>query len=132
MFHFLVSELGQILPENCNQTDDLMPGTHILLKAYPEASEQSQKPFGHRYMSNNVCYRICTAFEIRVRAQSMCAIDIIESDDAGTSSSTTFTDAASTSIIGATATNSISNKLWTTKEANACILTALLLCLVPV
>lgn len=98
-----------------------MPGTHILLRSIPETSERSQKPYIHRYMSDSVYYRICTAFEVRVRSQSMCAIDLSETpseEPQGASSS-------QASATGAT------TKLWTTKEANACILTALLLCLVP-
>lgn len=93
-----------------------MPGTHILLRAIPETSERSQKPYIHRYMSDSVYYRICTAFEVRVRSQSMCAIDLSETADEPQG-------ACSTAVSG--------TKLWTTKEANACIITALLLCLVP-
>uniref|UniRef100_A0A336MFI2 CSON000929 protein n=1 Tax=Culicoides sonorensis TaxID=179676 RepID=A0A336MFI2_CULSO len=118
----LPMELGQHLPENCNQTDDLMPGTHILLRSIPETSERSQKPYIHRYMSNSIYYRICTAFEVRVRSQSMCAIDLTDTPDEAQGG------ACSSQV---SAINGVSSKLWTTKEANACILTALLLCLVP-
>lgn len=68
-------------------------------------------------MSNSVFYRICTAFEVKVRTQALCAIDLTEVSASGAAA-----EAAATTA----------NKLFTTKEANACVLTALLLCLVPV
>lgn len=98
-----------------------MPGTHILLRAIPETSERSQKPYIHRYMADSVYYRICTAFEVRVRSQSMCAIDLTE---------TPSEESGATAVQGGAAAAS-TTKLWTTKEANACILTALFICLVP-
>jgi hypothetical protein len=63
-------------------------------------------------MSNSVFYRISTTFEVKVRMQSL---RLLESDLGGASG---MTDNAL--------------KTWTTKEANSCILTALLLCLIPV
>lgn len=109
---FCLTEVGQALPENCDQTDDLIPGTHVLLRNFLETTERS--PFVHRYMSNSVFYRICTAFEVKVKSQALCGIDLRDTAVEGASNA-----------VG-------NNKVWTTKEANACILTSLFLCLVPV
>lgn len=79
---------------------------HIILHSYPDSAEKAI-PFVHRYMSNSVFYRICTSFEVKVRMQSL---RLLESEGGA-------------SGLGDT---------WTTKEANSCILTALLLCLIPV
>lgn len=76
-------------------------------------------------MSNSIFYRICTAFEVRVRSQSLCAIDLTDLTESSDSSGATSSGAAASMAPNTT------NKLWTTKEANACVLTALLLCLVP-
>lgn len=77
-----------------------------------------------------------------MRSQSLCAIDQAESDVAADSSSTSISGTAgsggsssasnSTGGCGGSAVVCNTNRLWTTKEANACVLTALMLCLVPV
>lgn len=63
-----------------------------------------------------------------MRSQSLCAIDLTEPEPGG---ATTASGGGSGSVSGGASAPITSNKLWTTKEANACVLTALLLCLVP-
>lgn len=60
----------------------------------------------HRYSSETNVYKIRAIFEVRVRSQSLCGAD--SEIDEGNSA-----------------------QIWTTKEAGACILTALLLRLEP-
>lgn len=71
-----------------------------------------ERPYVHRYMNNSIFYRIHTAFEVKVRSQSLRHVEFDTSCTSGLESS--------------------QFKTWTTKEANACILIALLLRLVPV
>lgn len=101
--------------------DHFVPGTHILLQSAPDSSERSQRSSFHRYMANSICYRICATFEVRVRSQSLSTIDFSEA-------------AAGSSEIGSTAINGSGNgpRYWTTKEADACVLTALMVLLSPV
>ncbi|XP_058066807.1 neuralized-like protein 4 [Anopheles bellator] len=139
-------ETGHSLPDPslvAASNDNFIPGTHILLRSFPDATEPSAaRGTGtrHRYMANGQCYRICTAFEVRVRSQSLSAVDHLSGDQrlmahdscAGTGtptgSSGAPTAASSTNNNNA---NDITFRSWTTKEADACVLTALLLCLAP-
>lgn len=108
---------GQPLPiEPCeyvngNQKDDSGPGTELLLTSTPHSSRVAST-FVHRV--GNKSYHIETAFEVRVRTQAICVADqsINCSDDE------------------AHASNSLPITRWTTKEAGACVLSALLLKLV--
>lgn len=102
---------------SCHQKDDSGPGAHLILSSSPNASNKPQTTFAHRYMSGSTVYTIGTAFEVRVRTQSLCAPDVGD-DDASDSADS---GAASSSI-----------QMWTTKEAGACVLTAVLLKLEPV
>ncbi|XP_062535217.1 neuralized-like protein 4 [Armigeres subalbatus] len=114
-------ESCQFLPDGSTVGDHFVPGTHILLQSSPDSSERSQRSSFHRYMANSVCYRICATFEVRVRSQSLSAIDFGETPAAG----------AGTGEIGSTAgANGL--RYWTTKEADACVLTALMVLLTPV
>lgn len=65
-------------------------------------------------MSGRTVYSIDTAFEIRVRTQSLCVAELSEGEGSG---STMLSESV---------------QKWTTKEAGACVLTALLLKLTPV
>lgn len=109
---------GQPLPiEPCeaagnNQKDDSGPGTHLILSSSPNSEVRPQSTFAHRYMSGSTVYTIGTAFEVRVKTQSLCGLETETEDGAGGSSSLT--------------------QMWTTKEAGACVLTALLLKLIPI
>lgn len=109
---------GQPLPiEPCeaagnNQKDDSGPGTHLILSSSPNSEVKPQSTFAHRYMSGSTVYTIGTAFEVRVKTQSLCGLETETEDGAGGSSSLT--------------------QVWTTKEAGACVLTALLLKLIPI
>lgn len=79
-------------------------GKYIILRSQPDNKDKIG-PFVHRYMSNSIFYRICCAFEVKTRAQAL----------------RVETEPTSQNI-----------KIWTAKEANSCILTALCICLVPV
>lgn len=119
---------GQPLPiepyegSSCHPKDDSGPGAHLILSSSPNANNKPQTTFAHRYMSGSTVYTIGTAFEVRVKTQSLCAPDVIddESIDADVGSSS-LTFAGSSSV-----------QMWTTKEAGACVLTAVLLKLEPV
>jgi len=108
------SEIENFLVRN-NQADnsdlDFANGKYIILRTQPDNKDKTDgSPFVHRYMSNSIFYRICTAFEVKARAQSLRSVDTTDSSSSSTSTS----------------------QIWTTKEANSCILTALCICLVPV
>ncbi|XP_029731807.1 neuralized-like protein 4 [Aedes albopictus] len=113
-------ESCQFLPDGSTVGDHFVPGTHILLQSSPDSSERSQRSSFHRYMANSVCYRICATFEVRVRSQSLSAIDFGEATVTGAVSSSE----SSTNVNGL--------RYWTTKEADACVLTALMVLLTPV
>ncbi|XP_055625831.1 neuralized-like protein 4 [Toxorhynchites rutilus septentrionalis] len=111
-------ESCQFIPEGTTVGDDFVPGTHILLQSAPDPSERSQRSSFHRYMANNICYRICATFEVRVRAQALSNIGFGE----GTSA---------TNETGPSSIGSYVLRYWTTKEADACVLTALMVLLTP-
>lgn len=72
-------------------------------------------------MASGVCYRICATFEVRVRSQALSSIEF--PDAAG---SVGGEGGSSTSGAG-----SAGLRHWTTKEADACVLTALMVLLAP-
>lgn len=85
------------------------------------------------YLLRSHSYQIGTAFEVHVRSQSLCTSDEDPREGAAGSSSAVVaetTTAASLHSGAAAITNQ--RNLWTTKEAGACVLTALLLRLEPV
>lgn len=101
------AEIEQFLVRNNNlagSSDMENFAAGIILRSQPENKDRIDGPFAHRYMSNSVFYRICCSFEVKVRTSSLKSI---ESTSQGC-------------------------KIWTTKEANSCILTGLCICLVPV
>lgn len=101
------AEIEQFLVRNNNQagTSDMENfAAGIILRSQPDNKDKIDGPFVHRYMSNSVFYRICCSFEVKARTSSLKSIE---------STSQNF-------------------KIWTTKEANSCILTGLCICLVPV
>lgn len=101
------AEIEQFLVRNNNQagsSDMENFAAGIILRSQPENKDRIDGPFAHRYMSNSVFYRICCSFEVKVRTSSLKSV---ESTGQGC-------------------------KIWTTKEANSCILTGLCICLVPV
>ncbi|XP_038107546.1 neuralized-like protein 4 [Culex quinquefasciatus] len=114
-------ESCQFLPEGTTVGDNFVPGTHILLQSQPDSSERSQRSSFHRYMASGVCYRICATFEVRVRSQALSSIEF--PDAAG---SVGGEGGSSTSGAG-----SAGLRHWTTKEADACVLTALMVLLAP-
>lgn len=93
----------------------------LLLFSTPNSQQQQQQQqiqptsstFVHR--SGNLLYRIETAFEVRVRTQAVCVAD--------TSISLNDNEPI--------AANGQPISVWTTKEAGACVLSALLLKLTP-
>lgn len=91
---------------NGNQKDDSGPGTLLLLFSTPNFQQQTPSTFVHR--AGNSSYRIETAFEVRVRTQAVCVADNEP-----------------------VASNGQPISVWTTKEAGACVLSALLLKLTP-
>lgn len=101
------AEIEQFLVRNNNQAgtsdmENFVAG--IILRSQPDNKDKVDGPFVHRYMSNSVFYRICCSFEVKVRASSLKSVE----------------------------STSQSCKIWTTKEANSCILTGLCICLCPV
>lgn len=108
--HFLSIEQSEYV--NGNQKDDSGPGTELLLSSIPNPSHSTASTFVHR--AGNTSYRIETAFEVRVRTQAVCVAEqtIRSSDDEPRTS------------------NYLPVTVWTTKEAGACVLTALLLKLI--
>ncbi|KFB46796.1 hypothetical protein ZHAS_00014801 [Anopheles sinensis] len=152
-------ETGYQLPESSisatsSVSDNFIPGTHILLRSFPDATEPIHssagvplstargRPFPLRYMVNGQFFHIRTAFEVRVRSQSLSAVDHLgeqrnaQVDGGGGVSSGNTTGHSITATSGSSSSGSIApqdNTLrsWTTKEADACVLTALLLHLVP-
>lgn len=85
----------------------------LLLFSSPNSQQQNPSTFVHR--SGNTSYRIETTFEVRVRTQALCVAD----------SSNNLTDNEPVTSNGQTIS------MWTTKEAGACVLSALLLKLTP-
>lgn len=115
---------------NGNQKDDSGPGTLLWLSSSPNASLKTQSAFVQR--SGCVSYNIETAFEVRVRTQSLCvADDTMNTNDAHASTEDAADAVASSSHMYATTTPSSTVSVWTTKEAGACVLSALLLKLTP-
>ncbi|XP_058464925.1 neuralized-like protein 4 [Malaya genurostris] len=110
-------ESCQFLPEATSVGDNFVPGTHILLQSSPDSGERSQRSSFHRYMASSVCYRICATFEVRVRSQALSNIDLGE--------------VVSASDTGSSTTPATELRHWTTKEADACVLTALMILLAP-
>lgn len=99
---------------NGNQKDDSGPGTLLLLFSTPNSQQQiPSSTFVHR--SGTTSYRIETAFEVRVRTQAICVAD----------TSINLNDNEPV------AANGQPISVWTTKEAGACVLSALLLKLTP-
>lgn len=98
---------------NGNQKDDSGPGTLLLLFSTPNSSQQTPSTFVHR--AGATSYRIETAFEVRVRTQAVCVAD----------TSINLNDHEPV------ASNGQPVSVWTTKEAGACVLSALLLKLTP-
>uniref|UniRef100_A0A4Y0BHW5 NHR domain-containing protein n=1 Tax=Anopheles funestus TaxID=62324 RepID=A0A4Y0BHW5_ANOFN len=155
-------ETGQLHPDSSSATstlnDNFIPGTHILLRSVPDATEPVSvtatsnagsttrgRPFPLRYMVNGQFFHIKTAFEVRVRAQSLSAVDrdgeqsrAMQTEGTGASGSAGCgTAAVATTSLASTAANSSNHatdftfRSWTTKEVDACVLTALLIHLIP-
>lgn len=91
-------------------------------------------------LSRSHSYQIGTAFEVHVRTQSLCTSE--EDSGCGPSSVGTSSSSSSSTVTNLTATSlpatsttipelitpgNQRNLLWATKEAGACVLTALLL-----
>uniref|UniRef100_A0A182NZX9 NHR domain-containing protein n=1 Tax=Anopheles epiroticus TaxID=199890 RepID=A0A182NZX9_9DIPT len=158
-------ETGQLLPESSSPSttlsDNFIPGTHILLRSVPDVSEPSSnatassniggsirgRHFPLRYMVNGQFFHIKTAFEVRVRSQSLSAVDhsgeqriMLQAEGSNVSTNTVggtsgggCSTVVSTTSLASTGVNSndFTFRSWTTKEADACVLTALLIHLVP-
>lgn len=102
---------GDIEQSVRSQSSDMedINGKYIILRSQPDNKEKVDKPFVHRYMSNNVFYRICTAFEVKVKVSAVTGIGE-----------------------GSSSQNQNNTKIYTTKETNACMLNSLCICLVPI
>uniref|UniRef100_A0A182SMY1 Uncharacterized protein n=1 Tax=Anopheles maculatus TaxID=74869 RepID=A0A182SMY1_9DIPT len=161
-------ETGQLHPDSSSVTstlnDNFIPGTHILLRSVPDASEPVNttapsnsgsstrgRPFPLRYMVNGQFFHIKTAFEVRVRTQAISAVDR-DGEQSQTQQRTAMqTDSSTNTPVGGGSSTSsvamaplvsnVANKgnnandftfrSWTTKEVDACVLTALLIHLIP-
>ncbi|XP_050081126.1 neuralized-like protein 4 [Anopheles maculipalpis] len=155
-------ESGQLHPDASSVTstlnDNFIPGTHILLRSVPDASQPVNtmaasnptgstrgRPFPLRYMVNGQFFHIKTAFEVRVRTQAISAVDRPEGEqtqprtsmqtDGATntpgSGSSTATTSLTTGANNSNNANDFTFRSWTTKEVDACVLTALLIHLIP-
>uniref|UniRef100_A0A182YBM6 NHR domain-containing protein n=1 Tax=Anopheles stephensi TaxID=30069 RepID=A0A182YBM6_ANOST len=159
-------ESGQLHPDAATSAlnDNFIPGTHILLRSVPDASEPVHtapaasssasttrgRPFPLRYMVNGQFFHIKTAFEVRVRTQAISAVDRDGCDPAqqrptamqtdsstntplagGSSTSVASTALASSGANDSNNANDFTFRSWTTKEVDACVLTALLIHLMP-
>lgn len=106
------AEIEQFLSRNnqgeSSDMEDFINGKFIILRTHPDSKDKVDKPFVHRYMSNDVFYRICTTFEVKAKASAV------------------------TSIEGSSSSSQNNSKIYTTKEANACVLNSLCICLVPI
>ncbi|XP_055383561.1 neuralized-like protein 4 isoform X2 [Condylostylus longicornis] len=136
------------------------PGTHLLLHWYPPPDIKALNA-AHRYYSNDIGYTIETAFEVLVRKQSLCFASSSSNGSNKPSTSLltarSIDDERDTVDDSLNSTGTSSNNSWNTrsnstgnanckdffhthsqqptmftKEAGACILTALILKLVPV
>lgn len=121
---------------NGNQKDDSGPGTLLWLSSSPNASLKTQSTFLQR--SGSVSYNIETAFEVRVRTQSLCVADetmnAIDAQASTADTADTMNAASHTNTTTSSTTTTAVNPMvsvWTTKEAGACVLSALLLKLTP-
>ncbi|XP_055530628.1 neuralized-like protein 4 [Wyeomyia smithii] len=121
-------ESCQFLPDSSTVGDNFVPGTHILLQSAPDATEHSQRSV-HRYMASSVCYRIFATFEVRVRSQALSSIDL--GDMATAAAAAVGTNDGGSGAGSLTIAGSNSLRHWTTKEADACVLTALMIQLTP-
>lgn len=104
-----------------------MPGTLLLLSSSPNVPRKSttQPLFVQR--DGSILYNVETAFEVRVQTQSLSVADSsLQDDEANVATDLPSTSNGTTSI-DAQSTVSI----WATKEANACVLSAILLKLTP-
>ncbi|XP_055706492.1 neuralized-like protein 4 isoform X2 [Phlebotomus papatasi] len=113
-----ILDRGHLLPLDSNepsvaqsQKDDSGPGKHIILSATPNVVPIFAK---HTFTLGNT--RVATSFEVRVRTQSLCGYkeEDEEEDNSPEDEEKLPTDRQ---VV----------QLWTTKEAGACIITALLL-----
>ncbi|EAA00340.4 AGAP011965-PA, partial [Anopheles gambiae str. PEST] len=129
-------ETGQLLPESSTLNDNFIPGTHILLRSVPDAAE----PASNATSTSSHFFHIKTAFEVRVRAQSLSAVDHSGAGEglnastggAGVTGTGGCTSGVSTvpTAGGVASGTDFTFRSWTTKEADACVLTALLIHLV--
>ncbi|XP_053680569.1 neuralized-like protein 4 [Anopheles nili] len=171
-------ETGQLPVESsstsASMSDNFIPGTHILLRSFPDVTDLTSagavsnagsnrgRPSSLRYMVNGQFFHITTAFEVRVRSQSLSTVEVNHGDqqriipadgsgstgaglasNPGTAAPVPSTQPATTALTSTVATgpsagascnnaNDFTFRSWTTKEADACVLTALLIHLVPV
>lgn len=117
-----ILDQGQPLPEGGFNGGDTSgkdePGNHLMLHLYPPEELHNVQ---HKYTYNN--YTINTAFEVYVRKQALCSApsrppSTIEPSPVEQPSTSANTDQAEGGARQVT---------WFTKEAGACVLTALLL-----
>ncbi|XP_059607604.1 neuralized-like protein 4 isoform X2 [Phlebotomus argentipes] len=102
-----ILDRGHLLPLDANessvaqlQKDDSGPGKHLILSTTPNVVPILPK---HTFTFGNT--RVTTSFEVRVRTQSLCGYREEDGEEGA----------------------STDEELWTTKEAGACVITALLL-----
>ncbi|CAD7080305.1 unnamed protein product [Hermetia illucens] len=118
---------GQPLPiepprEPCsaiNQKDE--PGMHLILNSSLNGISTGNTNSTHRYVSGLMAYTIGTAFEVYVRPQALSSLPTKNGDgsDEATAGATGEEEGAAALVD--------KGLTWTTKEAGACVLTALLL-----
>lgn len=108
--------------------DDSGPGTRLALYSSLNTRDIPQSVFRHRV--DQADYKIETAFEVRVQTQALCAADQRSSAllECIPSTSKAMESESSELAMG----QDEGMPIWTTKEAGACVLTAVLLKLVPI
>ncbi|GAB0091056.1 neuralized E3 ubiquitin protein ligase 4 [Sergentomyia squamirostris] len=119
---------GQLLPLDAtestiaqSQKDDSGPGKHLILSSTPNISPK----FINKHIFTMGNTRVATAFEVRVRTQSLCGLDEKEGD--GGEVEVEEEDGARGGSVESGQGSLLTSQMWTTKEAGACIFTALLL-----
>lgn len=106
--------------------DDSGPGTRLALYSTLNTRDIPQSMFRHRV--GKADYKIETAFEVRVQTQALCAAD--QRSSAVLECIPSTSKAMETEVL--VPVSGRGDPIWTTKEAGACVLTAVLLKLTPV
>lgn len=114
-----------------NHKDDSNPGVHLVLSSSPNSTIRVHSTFSHQIKS--VSYNIEIAFEVRVRTQSLTVVDQTNTQALEESLNATTISQIGEHLNTLASTSDFNPvSIWTTKEAGACVLIALLFKLTPI